>query len=396
MRLADFDFDLPRELIADRPVEPRDAARLLMVPAAGGFADRLIGDLPELLRRGDLLICNDTKVIPARLVGRRGAATIEITLAHDLSGGNWQAYAKGARRLHIGDRIAFAEDFAAEVIAKQPDGSVVLRFDVESDAFAAALARYGAMPLPPYIKRARSQFPEGDRRDHESYQTMFARELGAVAAPTAGLHFTPALIDRLVARDIELATLTLHVGPGTFLPVKTDDPREHKMHGEWGTITAETAERIRTTKARGGRIVAIGTTSLRLLESAAAETGEVSGFAGETRLFILPGYRFKAVDLLLTNFHLPRSTLFMLVAALAGLDRMKAAYAHAVEAAYRFFSYGDACLIELRSENSLSALGSGERRGEEGDSKGAWARPPLPPSALRWAPPSSPNGRRGI
>jgi S-adenosylmethionine:tRNA ribosyltransferase-isomerase len=345
MRLDDFDFDLPRELIADRPAEPRDAARLLVVPAAGGFADRHIADLPELLRPGDLLICNDTKVIPARLIGTRGAATIEITLGHDLGGGNWQAYAKGARRLHSGDRIDFAEDFAAEVIAREPDGSVALRFGIEGEAFAAALARYGAMPLPPYIKRPRG----GDPADRTYYQTMFAREPGAVAAPTAGLHFTPALVDRLTARGIEWATLTLHVGPGTFLPVKTDDPREHQMHGEWGIVSAETAERIRAARARGGRIVAIGTTSLRLLESAAAETGKIMPFAGETRLFILPGYRFKAVDLLLTNFHLPRSTLFMLVAALTGLDRMKTAYAHAVLAGYRFFSYGDACLIEPRT-----------------------------------------------
>jgi S-adenosylmethionine:tRNA ribosyltransferase-isomerase len=342
MRLADFDFDLPRELIADRPAEPRDAARLLIVPAAGGFADRRIADLPDLLRPGDLLVCNDTKVIPARLVGRRGAATVEITLAHDLGGGCWQAYAKGARRLRPGDRVEFAEGFVSEVIAKEPDGPVQLRFDIEGEAFGAALVQHGAMPLPPYIKRPQG----GAAADRESYQTMFARKPGAVAAPTAGLHFTPVLVDALHQRGIELARLTLHVGPGTFLPVKADDPRDHRMHGEWGVIDADTAERIRAAKARGGRIVGVGTTCLRLLESSAAETGEVQPFAGETRLFILPGYRFKAVDLLLTNFHLPRSTLFMLVGALAGLDRMKAAYAHAVMGGYRFFSYGDACLIE--------------------------------------------------
>jgi S-adenosylmethionine:tRNA ribosyltransferase-isomerase len=345
MHLADFDFDLPRERIADRPAEPRDAARLLTVPADGAFADRRIADLPELLRPGDLLVGNDTKVIPARLVGRRGEATVEVTLAHDFGGGNWQAFAKGARRLHPGDGLSFAADFAAEVVGKEADGSVTLRFDREGEAFAAALARHGAMPLPPYIKRPRG----GSPIDREHYQTMFARHPGAVAAPTAGLHFTPALLDRLRARGVELATLTLHVGPGTFLPVKADDPREHRMHGEWGTIDAAAAEQIRTAKARGGRVVAIGTTSLRLLESAAAETGAVRPFAGETRLFILPGYRFKAIDLLLTNFHLPRSTLFMLVAALAGLDRMKAAYAHAVAGGYRFFSYGDACLIETNA-----------------------------------------------
>ena len=345
MRLDDFDFDLPRERIADRPANPRDAARLLVVPASGGFADRFVADLPELLRPGDLLVANDTRVIPARLVGRRGEATVETTLAHDLGGGVWQAFAKGARRLHTGDRIVFAGDFAAEVMGKQPDGSVLLRFALEGDAFAAALARHGAMPLPPYIKRP----PGGDAADRQRYQTIFAHQPGAVAAPTAGLHFTPRLLDRLAQRGIGLATVTLHVGPGTFLPVKTDDPREHRMHGEWGVVTEAAAARIRAAKAEGGRVVAIGTTSLRLLESAAAETGEVRPFAGETRLFILPGYQFKAIDLLLTNFHLPRSTLFMLVAALAGLDRIKAAYAHAVAAGYRFYSYGDACLIAPRA-----------------------------------------------
>ena len=342
MHLDDFAFDLPRELIADRPAVPRDAARLLVVPGSGAFADRHVGDLPELLRPGDIVVCNDTKVIPARLVGTRGQATVEITLAHDLGGGNWQAYAKGARRLRLSDRIDFADDFTAEAIAKEPDGSVVLRFELEGEAFATALARHGAMPLPPYIKRPKG----GDPSDAAHYQTMFAREPGAVAAPTAGLHFTPALVERIKARGIDWATVTLHVGPGTFLPVKTDDPREHHMHGEWGTVSSETAERIRAAKARGGRVIAIGTTSLRLLESAAAATGEIQTFTGETRLFILPGYRFKTVDLLLTNFHLPRSTLFMLVSALAGLERMKAAYAHAVAVRYRFFSYGDACLIE--------------------------------------------------
>ena len=342
MRLDDFDFDLPRERIADRPAEPRDGARLLVVPAAGGLADRRIADLPDLLRPGDLLVCNDTKVIPARLVGRRGLATVEITLAHDLGAVRWQTYAKGARRLHAGDRVVFTDDFAAEVVAKEPDGPVILGFDREGDSFAAALARYGTMPLPPYIKRPRG----GDPADRARYQTMFARAPGAVAAPTAGLHFTPGLLERLGARGIELATLTLHVGPGTFLSVKTDDPRDHRMHGEWGMLDEATAARIRAASARGGRIVAVGSTSLRLIESAAAETGEVQPFAGETRLYILPGYRLKAVDLLLTNFHLPRSTLFMMVAALAGLDRIKAAYIHAITAGYRFFSYGDACLIE--------------------------------------------------
>ncbi len=342
MHLDDFGFDLPRGLIADHPSEPREAARLLSIPASGAFDDRRIADLPALLRPGDLLIGNDTKVIPARLVGRRGAASVEITLAHDEGGGSWRAFAKGARRLHPGDPLAFAEDFAAIVAEKLADGSVRLKFDCAGEAFRTALARHGAMPLPPYLKRARG----GDPRDLADYQTIFARAEGAVAAPTAGLHFTPALLRALAGRGIELATLTLHVGPGTFLPVKTADPRAHKMHAEWGMLSAETARQIAAAKRRGGRIVAIGTTSLRLLETAASPTGGVQPFAGETGLFITPGYRFRAVDLLLTNFHLPRSTLFMLVAALAGLDRIKAAYSHAIARHYRFYSYGDACLIE--------------------------------------------------
>jgi S-adenosylmethionine:tRNA ribosyltransferase-isomerase len=346
MRLADFDFELPRELIADRPAEPREAARLLLVPASGEFRDRHIADLPDLLRPGDLLVFNDTKVIPARLIGRRGQATVEITLARDLGGGSghvsWRAFAKGARRLRPGDPIDFAADFAARVIAKEPSGEVELCFDLAPDAFREALTRHGTMPLPPYIKRERG----GDVRDRTDYQTIFAQTEGAVAAPTAGLHFTEALLAAIAARGVDWLTVTLHVGPGTFLPVKVDDPREHVMHSEWGEVSEPAAARIVEARRRGGRIVACGTTSLRLLESAAAATGTVAPFTGETRLFILPGYRFRAIDLLLTNFHLPRSTLFMLVAALAGLDRIKAAYAHAIVQKYRFFSYGDACLIE--------------------------------------------------
>jgi len=344
MRLEDFDFELPRRLIADRPCEPRDAARLLLIPASGELQDQRISDLPALLRPGDLLVFNDTKVIPARLVGRRGTALVEVTLHRDLGGGAWRAFAKGARRLRVGDRIVFAEDFCADVAEKHPEGDLTLRFALEGEAFRAALARNGAMPLPPYIKRPRG----GDPRDHADYQTIFARAEGAVAAPTAGLHFTRALLAALTERGIGWTTLTLHVGPGTFLPVKTTDPRNHQMHAEWGVLSAETAERIAATRRAGGRIVAVGTTSLRVLESAATEDGEVRAFAGETRLFILPGYRFRAIDALLTNFHLPRSTLLMLVAALAGLAPIKAAYDHAVAAGYRFFSYGDACLIEAR------------------------------------------------
>jgi S-adenosylmethionine:tRNA ribosyltransferase-isomerase len=342
MRLDDFDFDLPRGRIAVHPCEPRDAARLLFIPASGPFQDRKIRDLPALLQPRDLLVFNDTKVIPARLVGRRGEAAIEVTLSRDLGGGSWQALAKGARRLRPGDRLVFGKDFSAAVVAKHAEGGVALRFDLEADSFREALQRYGTMPLPPYIKRSRA----GDPRDRVDYQTIFAREEGAVAAPTAGLHFTPALLEALAGRGIGWTTLTLHVGPGTFLPVKTADPRQHKIHAEWGVVSAETAERFTTARRQGGRIVAVGTTSLRLLETAAGESGEVRAFAGETRLFILPGYKFRAIDMLLTNLHLPRSTLLMLVAALAGLDRIKAAYAHAIAEGYRFYSYGDACLIE--------------------------------------------------
>ncbi|HLY44069.1 MAG TPA: tRNA preQ1(34) S-adenosylmethionine ribosyltransferase-isomerase QueA [Stellaceae bacterium] len=370
MHLDDFAFDLPRDLIADRPAAPREAARLLLLPAKGGLSDRHIGDLPALLLPGDLLVFNDTKVIPARLVGRRGMATIEVTLARDLGGGAWRVYARGAKRLRPGERIAFTADFTAEVVEKTPEGEVILRFDCEAEAFRAALARYGAMPLPPYIKRP----SVGDPRDRDDYQTMFARVEGAVAAPTASLHFTPALLAALAARGIDWVTLTLHVGPGTFLPVKADDPRQHQMHAEWGAISAAAAVRINAARAGGGRIVAAGTTSLRLLESAADASGRVGEFAGETRLFILPGYRFRAIDLLLTNFHLPRSTLLMLVAALAGLDRIKAAYAHAIAERYRFFSYGDACLIEAPPRLPPPQAGEGQ---------GGGAATPASPRAAR-------------
>src|SRR5487761_1763230 len=342
MHLDGFGFLLPRDLIALHPCEPRETARLPHVPASGAFADRHIADLPSLLRPGDLVICNDTKVIPARLVARRGPATVEITLHRDEGGGSWRAFAKGARRLHPDDRLDFAANFTATVAQKHPEGDLSLHFDRAGEALRAALARHGAMPLPPYIKRARG----GEPRDRADYQTIFARAEGAVAAPTAGLHFTPSLVEAVSRAGIGLASLTLHVGAGTFLPVKTDDPREHPMHGEWGILSTETARRIAAARRAGGRIVAIGTTSLRLLEAAAAATGEVRPFAGETRLFILPGYQFRAIDLLLTNFHLPRSTLLMLVAALAGPDRIKSAYAHAIAQRYRFYSYGDACLIE--------------------------------------------------
>jgi S-adenosylmethionine:tRNA ribosyltransferase-isomerase len=339
MRVDEFDFPLPRALIAQAPCEPRDAARLLVVGTE--IEDRLVMDLPSLLRAGDILVFNDTRVIPARLHGRRGAAWVEVTLHRDFGGGCWRAFAKGARRLKQGDRIEFAADFAATVAVKHEEGDLTLDFGAEGPSFREALERHGIMPLPPYIGRGQA----GDARDRDSYQTLFAKRDGAVAAPTAGLHFTERLLAALDRAGIERVTLTLHVGAGTFLPVRVEDIADHRMHGEWGSIDETAAARLNAARARGGRIVACGTTSVRLLETATGEDGRVAPFTGETRLFITPGYRFRAVDLLLTNFHLPRSTLFMLVSAFAGLDRMKRAYAHAVAERYRFFSYGDACLL---------------------------------------------------
>ena len=339
MRVDEFDFELPKELIADHPVEPREAARLLVV--ADGLEDRRVADLPSLLRRGDLLVFNDTKVLPVRLVGTRDQASVEVTLHRDLGQGVWLAFAKGAKRLKSGDRLVFAENFSAEVTGKTPAGEVALHFALAGAEFRAALDRHGSMPLPPYIKRPRG----GDPRDIRDYQTIFARREGAVAAPTAGLHFTAPLMTALAAASIAHLTVTLHVGAGTFLPVKVEEVGDHVMHGETGFLDAATAERLNRVRAEGGRIVAVGTTSLRLLESAADESGRLRPFAGETALFITPGYRFRAIDALITNFHLPRSTLFMLVSAFAGLDLMKRAYAHAIAERYRFFSYGDASLL---------------------------------------------------
>lgn len=339
MKVSDFDFDLPPALIADRPAVPRDAARLLEVGTA--LRDLAVRDLPSLLAPGDLMVFNDTRVIPARLFGKRGAAAIEVTLHRCVAGDRWRAFARPARKLKPDDRIVFDDSLSAEVAAKGEGGEVELRFDHAGPELMAALRRIGRMPLPPYIKRAQG----ADARDAADYQTIFAAHDGAVAAPTAGLHFTPALLAALDARFVGRVTVTLHVGAGTFLPVKAEDTRDHVMHAETGIIAAETAEAINRARAAGGRIVAVGTTSLRLLESAADCDGRIRPFSGDTSLFIVPGYRFKAVDLLLTNFHLPRSTLFMLVSAFAGLERMRAAYAHAISAAYRFYSYGDCCLL---------------------------------------------------
>jgi S-adenosylmethionine:tRNA ribosyltransferase-isomerase len=339
VKVSDFDFDLPRELIATHPAEPRESARLLEIGER--LIDRVVRELPDLLSPGDIVVVNDTKVIPARLSGLRGIAKVEVTLHKRESDSRWRAFAKGARKLKAGDQIDFAADFAATVAEKGEDGEATLDFDRGGPELMAALAQYGFMPLPPYI--ARSQGP--DARDREDYQTVFARHEGAVAAPTAGLHFTPALLAALKAHGILHATLTLHVGAGTFLPVKVEDTQDHKMHAEVGMIDAGTADAINAARAQGGRIVAVGTTVTRTLESAADDKGLIHAFADETRLFITPGYRFKAIDMLLTNFHLPRSTLFMLVSAFAGLERMKAAYDHAVAARYRFYSYGDCCLL---------------------------------------------------
>jgi S-adenosylmethionine:tRNA ribosyltransferase-isomerase len=339
MNVDNFDFELPRELIATAPAHPRDSARLLHV-GPHGLTDAVVRDLADFLRPGDLLVSNDTKVIPARLTGRRGEAKIEITLLEPTPAGDWTAFARPAKKLKAGDEIIFGEGFAAEMIGPGEGGEVTLRFAQSGDALMAALDRFGRMPLPPYIKR---ESGEDDRND---YQTLFAARPGAVAAPTAGLHFTPELLERLAAKGVERVTLTLDVGAGTFLPVTAGDTADHKMHSEWGEIGEAAAAAVNRTRRAGGRILAVGSTSTRLLESAAAEDGTVSPFRGRTDIFITPGYRFRAVDLMMTNFHLPRSTLFMLVSAFAGLERMKAAYEHAKKSGYRFYSYGDACLLE--------------------------------------------------
>lgn len=339
MRVDLFDFPLPEDRIATRPAVPRDSARLLRV-GADKMSDRSVSDLPDILRADDLLVFNNTRVIPARLYGRRGTTKIETLLHREEAPGVWHALARPAKRLKPGDDVIFANDFSAKVLGRADDGSVILKFDYSPAAFTRALEMYGHLPLPPYMGR------DDDDRDKTDYQTVYATESGAVAAPTAGLHFTDSLLNRLVEKGIESVALTLHVGLGTFLPMKADDTDDHVMHHEWAEVSPEAAKKITQAKKDGRRVVAVGTTSLRTLESAADEAGVIKPFAAETDLFIVPGYRFKAVDVLMTNFHLPRSTLFMLVSALAGTERMKSAYAHAVEAGYRFYSYGDACLLE--------------------------------------------------
>jgi S-adenosylmethionine:tRNA ribosyltransferase-isomerase len=353
MRTDLFDFELPAASIALRPASPRDSARMLVVQPGAALQDRVVADLPTWLAPGDQLVVNDTKVISAQLTGRRiGRETepkIEATLIKRLDGSRWQALVKPAKKLSQGDIVRFGHDgrvcllghLDAEVVHKGEAGEITLSFSFHGPVLDQAIADLGSPPLPPYIASKRAP----DDQDAADYQTMFAANEGAVAAPTAGLHFTPALEASLRAREVGIHRVTLHVGPGTFLPVKVEDTVEHNMHAEWGTISAVTAEALNAARAKGGRIVAVGTTSLRLLESAALEDGTIKPFADETAIFITPGYRFRAVDILMTNFHLPRSTLFMLVSAFCGLDTMRRAYAHAIAGGYRFYSYGDACLL---------------------------------------------------
>jgi len=354
MQLADFDFDLPDDRIALRPANPRDSARLLLVAPDEPLRDLQVADLPGLLRAGDIVVFNDTRVIPARLKGVRtrgeNVTPVEATLHRRLSPHAWSAFMRPGKRLAPGDRVSFGamQDRAcllgaldATVKEKGEGGEVALAFDLSGPDLDAAIAERGAMPLPPYIAAKRGE----DERDRTDYQTVYAQEDGSVAAPTAGLHFTPELFARLAEAGVQSAFVTLHVGAGTFLPVKTEDLADHRMHAEWGEVDAATAENLNRVKAAGGRIVCVGTTSLRLIESATGEDGVVRPFMDETAIFITPGYRFRAADGLMTNFHLPKSTLFMLVSAFAGLETMRAAYAHAIASGYRFYSYGDSSLL---------------------------------------------------
>jgi S-adenosylmethionine:tRNA ribosyltransferase-isomerase len=339
MDVALFDFELPPERIALRPARPRDSARMLLVDCESTL-DREVTDLPTVLRPGDVLVFNDTKVIPAQLEGRRGNARVGVTLHKREDLRRWWAFVRNARRVQVNDIIEFANGVRATAATKGDDGAILLDFHGD-EPVEALLERAGTMPLPPYIASRRGT----DELDRTDYQTMFAQAPGAVAAPTASLHFTDNLIAALDARGIKREMLTLHVGAGTFLPVKVSDTEDHKMHSEWGQIDAATAARLNAARDAGGRLIAVGTTSLRLIESAASADGTIHPFAGDTAIFITPGYQFKAIDGLLTNFHLPKSTLFMLVSALMGLEVMKAAYAHAIDREYRFYSYGDASLL---------------------------------------------------
>jgi S-adenosylmethionine:tRNA ribosyltransferase-isomerase len=338
-----FDFILPESLIAAYPASPRDTSRMLVVDEC--IHDAAVADITKFLKAGDIMVFNDTRVLPARLFGMRGQARVEILLHKRQSVEHiWRAFAKPGKRLKPADKIEFAPDFHATVLEKLPTGEVVLRFDYDDkQGIRALLERYGHMPLPPYIEKQRAEVDEQD--DKQNYQTVYAKHDGSVAAPTAGLHFSEKLLSAIDAMGVKHAHVTLHVGGGTFLPVKAEDTSEHVMHSEYAVVAQETADAVNNAKAKGGRVIAVGTTSLRTLESATDEKGILHPFASETSIFITPGYRFKMVDMLLTNFHLPRSTLFMLVSAFSGLEKMKAAYQHAIEHKYRFYSYGDACLL---------------------------------------------------
>lgn len=354
MKVDLFDFDLPQTCIAQHPARPRDHARLLVVDE-DALSDKTVLDLAACLAPGDVCVFNDTRVIPARLSGTRAArpdgesaaAGMEVTLHKNEGPATWRVFARPAKKLQPGDRVDFADGFHATVSDKGLGGEVTLEFNRSGAELMAALEAQGIMPLPPYIKRAKN----GEAEDLDDYQTLFADRPGAVAAPTAGLHFTERMLAALDERGVKTARLTLHVGAGTFLPVKVDDTTDHQMHAEWGEVGSEAADIINAAKKAGGRVVAVGTTALRLLESAADDDGALQPFMGDTAIFITPGYRFKIVDVLMTNFHLPRSTLFMLVSAFAGLKRMHAAYAHAIETGYRFYSYGDACLLGRAKDN---------------------------------------------
>ena len=355
MKVDIFDFDLDKDLIAKTPANPRDTSRLLDLSQDNEIHDLHFYDLPQLLKAGDVMVFNDTKVIPARLYGQRGEALVEVTLYHPDDGLSWWSFIKNSKRLHVGDIIRFYTDeisveqsnFSAEVLQKDQEDGVLIRFNCAADDLGKLLEQYGSMPLPPYIKRDRPIAGLWNRyNDKEDYQTVYAKHEGAVAAPTAGLHFTDRLLQQIDALGVKRVFLTLHVGAGTFLPVKTDDTENHKMHAEYGVISPETCAIINAAKREGRRIIAVGTTSVRLLESAADENGILQPCCGETDIFITPGYKFKILDMIITNFHLPKSTLFMLICAIGGTERMKKAYQHAIDEKYRFYSYGDSCIIK--------------------------------------------------
>jgi S-adenosylmethionine:tRNA ribosyltransferase-isomerase len=340
MDVSQFDFELPECHIALRPAVPREAAKLLHLQPDGTRQDFLVGDLPKLLRAGDCLVFNDSKVLPVQLAGRRGEARIGVTLVECVANNRWWAFVKNAKRIKMGDEVVFADGVSARAEERDADGRILWQFllDVPIETLLDAI---GAMPLPPYIASKRP----ADAQDVQDYQTIFARHDGSVAAPTAGLHITPSLLEQIEAAQISTAFVTLHVGPGTFLPVKVADTDNHIMHSEWAQMDEATADQLNAVRQRGGRIIAVGTTALRVLESVADDAGRFAAFSAPTRIFITPGYRFKAIDALMTNFHLPRSTLFMLVCALAGQVQMRAAYAHAIANGYRFYSYGDSSLL---------------------------------------------------